>query len=136
MSWLFRPVDRDQIFDELLPQIYSINQVDDPSKSAESPKRNPADTALLLMVYGLGALGDRDLPPCSEEAERYYQYARATLCLEDAIENPSLAAVQAAALMGAYEGFSGIKKLDIAWSTIRLASTLGVCVSVSVLTFS
>ena len=68
------------------------------------------------------------LPPAPDnlEAGHYYQLTKAALALEPVLERPpSLATVQALALMAIYEGMcSGENSIESTWALMGLATKL------------
>lgn len=134
-SWIARIVQRDQLFSELIPAAYTRSADDKPAPGGDSHAFSgagmaPHELALLLIVFAAGALSDLTLPAYNDEADMYYQMALAALSLSQVIGAPSLAAVQAIGLMGAYNAHSGRNStLDLAGSFMALAANLGVSVS-------
>lgn len=128
-SWLTRPVKRDQLLNELLPAVYKRNTAsltagfgtqDDAKRSVHGD-----EIALLLMIFAIGALGDLTLPACNEDAEEFYQLARAVAVTQTLFENPTLAAVQAIILMASYISLSSrYNALDASSSMVALACSL------------
>ncbi|KAK7001542.1 Zn(2)-C6 fungal-type domain-containing protein [Favolaschia claudopus] len=86
------------------------------------------DVHLLAVLYGvfaLAALVDLALPPYSPESEAYFDLCRAALSVGSVFECPSVAAVQALALVSIYHSHGGSRfSMEGAWSVITLASTL------------
>lgn len=83
LSWMFHIVSRHQLLRQL-PAIYK--QVDIPY--------GPHDLALMLIVFGIGALVDCNLPPYSLEAQHYYRLARAALALQPVLEKSSVVTIK------------------------------------------
>lgn len=154
-AWILRVVRRDQLFSELLPvafgrkratiaidasmgpnwkQMYMKAQQDTTCMLKKEPfgGMHPHELALFLMVLAAGALADLTLPPYNDEAEKYYQMALCVLSMSQVIGTPTLAAVQAVALMGAYNAHCGRNTtLDLAGSLLNLAASMGTAVSCS-----
>jgi hypothetical protein len=120
-SYFYRPVKREELFDTLLPRIYSnarlSTSLDEPSpKSADNSaeqstvdRTRPHDLATLFFIFALGALLDLNLPPYNSEAEHYYDLGRAALSLQAVYESPSISTVQAMGLMATYHSQAGRK---------------------------
>jgi Fungal specific transcription factor domain len=83
---------------------------------------------LLFVIFCFGSLTDMALPsaPDNPEAEQYYQLTKAALTLEPVLERPpSVATVQALALMAIYEGLcSGENSIESTWALMGLATKL------------
>lgn len=144
-SWVLQPVDREQLFSELLPVVYRRRTPQSGAGSADDSNTNspsgsgvsstsesilhPDELALLLMVFAIGALTDLTLPPYNDEAEQYYQLGRTALGLAEIFEQPSLLAVQGVILMAGYMSLSGRRyTLDAAVITLKLAAVIAKCV--------
>ncbi|KLO09678.1 hypothetical protein SCHPADRAFT_833710 [Schizopora paradoxa] len=138
LSWFFRPVDRQQIVEELLPTVFKRRR---PNLSQSSFSDSPDidgdldepvdlhDLALLLMVFACGAAGDLTLPPFNREAETYRQLARATLGLKNIFDGASLSAVQAVCFLGMFDVISGRKNtLETSWKMLCLGFSLSASV--------
>ena len=139
LSWFFRPVDRQQIVEELLPAVYkrrrpslsqsSFSDSSDIDGDLDAPV-DLHDLALLLMVFACGAAGDLTLPPFNREAETYRQLARATLGLKNIFDGASLSAVQAVCFLGMFDVISGWKNtLETSWKMLCLGFSLSASVS-------
>lgn len=99
ISSYFRPVDREQIMEELIPNFYK--------KRGESKYGMTVHSlALLIAVFASGAMADLTQDSCNEEGELYHRLSRTALGLQSIFEGTSLATVQAVALTGLYEFFS------------------------------
>lgn len=126
-SWVLRVVQRDQLFNELLPTQYKrlSHAQEDPNAS----EMTAHELALLLAVFASGSLADLTLPPFNDEAEQYYQMALAALSVTPVLGSPTLSAIQALSILGAYNAHSGRTfSLDLSGSFFSLAAHLGVCV--------
>lgn len=141
LSWFFRPVDREQIIEELLPSIYKkssgqptmpilINPEGDSSSQSRSQAVDVHDLSLLLIVFAVGAVADMTLPPDNDEANLYYHLCRATMSLQSILDDTKLTTVQTIALMGAYDLFSCREAtLEGAWKLLTIAMCLASSVS-------
>lgn len=124
-AWVFRPLKRDEIIDDVLTPIYNAKKErDDPSCDAHT--QIPAHKlAVLFMIFALGALADLTLPPCNEEGDNFYQYGRAALCLRSVFESPVIETVQAIMLVSFYHSNAGKRYTqDSAWTLHSLGSKL------------
>ncbi|THH27408.1 hypothetical protein EUX98_g6784 [Antrodiella citrinella] len=128
-SWLFRPVKREELINEILSPIYKT--VSDPNNhGGYHPKsgcggRCPHLLAVLFNILALGALVDLTLQPCSAEAEKYYRLGRASLSLRSILDSPEFETVQAVSLMAAYHSLcSSRHSVESAWSLASLACKL------------
>src|SRR6202050_1988 len=80
-SWIFRPLKRDEIIDDILTPIYNAKKERE-DRNSEAPKNISAHKiAVLFMIFASGALVDLTLPAYNVEAENYHQYARAAMSL-------------------------------------------------------
>ena len=139
LSWFFRPVEREQIMGELIPIVYkkqrrhsSMNGSNDSHSSTPSSQSSvdPHVLSLLLAVFAAGAAADMTLPPWNDEAELYYHLARTALSLKPVFEGAGLHAVQAIALVGAYDLFACRKnELEGSWKIITFSLSLAASVS-------
>ncbi|KAH8110513.1 hypothetical protein DFH11DRAFT_1547404 [Phellopilus nigrolimitatus] len=157
LSWFMRPIDREQIMEELIPTIYkkrytsysinsnscTVSNTNSPvstASSSETPAESSAQAhlqrhtdphalALLLVVFAAGAVADMTLPPCNDEAELYYHLSRAAMSLKPVFEGASLQSVQAIVLIGAYDIFSCRKfSLDGAWKMLSFGLALAASI--------
>ncbi|KAI5121634.1 hypothetical protein M0805_001163 [Coniferiporia weirii] len=133
LSWIVRVVERPQIFEELLPFCYGHAGLGGGARIGGDAGVDVLgataahELALLLMVFAAGALADLTLPPYNDEAESYYQMALVALSTTQVLGAASLAAVQAIALMGAYNAHCGRNNtLDLAGSLFNVAATLAI----------
>ncbi|KAI6041873.1 fungal-specific transcription factor domain-containing protein [Pisolithus marmoratus] len=124
-NWLFQSVSKDQMLLELLPAYY-VNGASDVTQAENNPHR----LGLLLLVFAIGALLDPKQKPCNAQAERYYQCARAAICLQSVLEKPSLETIQALHLLSFYNAVSGNElvgketSMETSWSLVTLAAHL------------
>ena len=135
-SWFFRPVQRDQAFEELLPDVYAWSRAANENASGPKagsvyvPELDMHNFALMLAVLACGALADLTLPPDNDEAPVYYRLARAALSQEDLFGIASLTTVQAVSLLGAYDLYSCTRNsLEFSWKMLSFAMVLGTSVS-------
>lgn len=141
LSWFFRPVDREEIMEELIPTVYkrkhppdrSDQAVDLPSDSHGGQTRTETDLhvlALLFAIFANGAVADLTLPAWNDEGELYYQLARTALSLKPVFDGAGLQAVEAVALLGSYNLFSCRSKgLEGTWKILSFCLSLAASVS-------
>ncbi|KAJ6588531.1 fungal-specific transcription factor domain-containing protein [Mycena capillaripes] len=142
--WFFGAVTRDQVTDEILPLWFPDEAPRQALRDASPPPAGSAhDLALLYVIFCFGALGDTALPfPASQNArasedlqanssgprdsEFYYRLTKAALTLEPVLEGPpSVATVQALALMAIYEGLcAGENSIESTWAIFGLSTKL------------
>lgn len=122
VALFFRPVDREQIIEELIPAFYKKReQTGDENETGAVVHR----LALLAAVFACGSMGDLTLETANEEGELFRQLSRTALSLQSIFEGTSLATVQAVALLGLYEFFScSSRTLDSAWKMQALSFSL------------
>ncbi|TDL15896.1 hypothetical protein BD410DRAFT_795947 [Rickenella mellea] len=130
LAWYFRVIERSQIEQELLPAFYPLSTTFDPTDNQDQlANPGPHELALLFMVFAMGAVSDLSLPPSNGEAYTYVILARAALSLSSVFESPSLSAVQAVALLGAYGVHAGRDAtLEGSWLTMNVAVDMGVSI--------
>jgi hypothetical protein len=63
-SWIFRPLKRDEMIDEILSPIYKAVKERQTSGSSAIESISPHKLAVLFLVFTLGALVDLTLEPC------------------------------------------------------------------------
>lgn len=129
LSCFFRPVQRAQIMEELLPRYYKHKE-----KAVLEDEKGVSvhELALLLAVLASGAAGDLTQEASNEEGELYRQLARCALSLHNIFEGTSTATVQALSLVGTYDFFSAnAETLESSWKMLSLAMYLASSVSVS-----
>ncbi|KAF8233042.1 hypothetical protein L208DRAFT_1268931 [Tricholoma matsutake] len=131
--WFFGAVTKRQLHEELLPIFYTEALMSPPlpsntTSAKPAPKAIAHELALLFVIFCFGALTDVALPsaPDNPEAEQFYQLTKAALTLEPVLERPpSVATVQALALMAIYEGLcSGENSIESTWALMGLATKL------------
>ncbi|OCB85402.1 hypothetical protein A7U60_g7410 [Sanghuangporus baumii] len=121
-TWLIRIVDREQIMEELIPQIYRRRQNAGNSGTGETQSTDPHALALLLAIFACGAVADLTLPPWNEEADLYYHLASTAIGLRSVFDGTSLHTVQALAVLGSYDIFSCRKNsLEGTWKLISFS---------------
>lgn len=128
VAWSSILVDREQIFEELLPIVYKRSS--DNQDPDEDESNYAHHLALLLCVFASGASGDLTLPIGNDEAELYNHLARATLCLKSVFSGATMESVQAVTLMAMYD-FSASRRysLEPSWKMMYLGLSLASSVS-------
>jgi hypothetical protein len=132
-SWIFRPLKRDEIIDDVLTPIYNAKKDDADYEGIKHV--SPHKMAVLFMVFASGALVDLTLPPYNAEAEEYHLYARAALSMRSIFDSPAIETVQAIALMSFYHNNAGKRyTLDSVWTLQSLGAKLAQSVSGNIVT--
>ena len=128
-SWLAKPVDREQITDELMAQIYRRKSV--LHGAADEPDRtHPHTLALLLAIFAVGAAADMTLPPWNEESDLYYHLSWTAIGLESLFNGTNLHTIQTLAVIGVYDIFSCRKRsLESSWKIVNFCVLLAASVS-------
>lgn len=131
-SWLFRPLKRDEIIDDVFTPIYTAKkQREDPNFSVEKRLNiSPHKMAVMFMVFAQGSLVDLTLPPYNTEADNYHHYGRAALSLRSVFDSPAIETVQAIVLMAYYHSNAGKRyTMDGVWTLVSLGSKIAQSVS-------
>lgn len=129
LSWMLRPVDREQIWEELIPVVYRKKRVGSEDTSDETIPTDPHILSLMLGVFAIGAFADMTQPPWNEEAELYYHLSRTAISLKPVFEGASLAAVQALATLVMFDVVACRKNsLEDTWKLTSLCLSLAASV--------
>ncbi|KAL5487639.1 hypothetical protein ACEPAI_5747 [Sanghuangporus weigelae] len=129
ISWLVKMVDREQITEELMPQIYRRKRPGRSSASHETRPTHPHALALLLAVFATGAVADLTLPPWNEEADLYYHLSWTAMGLESLFNSTNLYTIQALAVLGGYDIFScRTSTLENSWKIISFCLSLAASI--------
>ncbi|THV08656.1 hypothetical protein K435DRAFT_708630 [Dendrothele bispora CBS 962.96] len=126
-AWMFQPLRREEIIDELLTPIYRAVKARDTtdSNTSESETVSPHKLSALYIIFALGALVDLTLEPFNIEAEKYFQLCRAALSLRYIFDSPELSTVQTVVLMAYYHSMAGRRyTLDSAWCLMSVGAKL------------
>jgi hypothetical protein len=124
-SWMFRPLKRDEIIDDVLTSIYNAKKDRENPKSGATHDISPHKLAVMFMIFAQGALVDLTLPAYNAEAENYHHYARAALSLRPVFDSPAIETVQTIVLMATYRANTGKRySLDSCWTLISLGAKL------------
>jgi len=123
-AWMFRPILRDELFDDILAPIYKIYR--ERKEGVRMNLSNLSHTlALLYLVFAQGALMDLTLPPFSADAENYYILGRMALSTRPLYELPTTQTIQSVCLVAYYQFNSGRRDaFDGAWTMMSFASKL------------
>ncbi|KAL5480278.1 hypothetical protein ACEPAI_1548 [Sanghuangporus weigelae] len=129
IAWYLLLVDREQIFEELLPFVYRRSR--DTCNADVDESHYVHHLALLLCVFASGASGDLTLPVGNDEAELYNHLARAALGLKSVFAGSTMESVQAILMMAVYDFNSSRRySLEPSWKMfyfgLSLASSIGL----------
>ena len=126
-------IEREQIFEELLPLVYKGRNNEQQGTSYPQGQHemvHPHDLALLFSVFALGSACDFTQPLMNKEADVYNDMARAALGLHSIIDGTTLSTVQTLTLCFAFDLYSfRTPSLERTWRTFSVASTLAASVS-------
>jgi len=129
-AWIFRPLKRDEIIDDILIPIYKAKTEGEELDYEAAKAIHPHKIAVLFMIFASGALVDLTLPAYNTEAENYHQYARAALSMRSIFDSPVMESIQAIALIAFYHSNAGKKySLDGVWTLLSLGAKLAQSVS-------
>lgn len=135
-SWIFRPLKRDEIIDDILTPIYNVKKARDDVNSEATTHISAHKMAVLFMIFASGALVDLTLPPYNVEAESYHQYARAALSMRSIFDSPAIETVQAVVLMAYHHNNAGKRYTsDSVWTLMSLGAKLAQSVSGKVVAY-
>ena len=98
-SWLFRPVQRDELIQDILTPIYMAKDERENPLCVAVTEVSPHKLSMLYSIFALGALVDLTVPAFNEECERYHHCARAALVLRSIFDSPMVETVQAILFM-------------------------------------
>lgn len=123
VSWLFRPINRDQVMDELMPKAYPKHS--HVGGGSHHFVLDAHELAMLFIIFGSAAAVDVTLPPFNSEAQRYAELCRAALSLGSVFENPSLLTIQTVAVLAHFDVVSGKENsMESSWRMMCLAFSL------------
>ncbi|GLB33705.1 putative fungal specific transcription factor [Lyophyllum shimeji] len=124
-TWMFRPIKRDELVDDILIPIYKSLKARRANESSEPDEISPHKLAVLFLVFAIGALVDLTLEPYNAESEKYYHLSMACLSLRSVFESPEISTVQAVVLLGACNVVGGKRQtLDSTWVLTSLGCKL------------
>jgi hypothetical protein len=129
-SWIFRPLKRDELIDDVLTPIYNAKKEREDPNSEGPHDISSHKMAVLFMIFAQGALVDLTLPPYNDAAEEYHQLARAALSMRSIFDSPAIETVQAIVIMAYYHSNAGKRyTLDSVWTLLSLGAKLAQGVS-------
>ncbi|OCB91794.1 hypothetical protein A7U60_g938 [Sanghuangporus baumii] len=127
IAWSLLLVDREQIFEELLPLVYRRSRNTHNVDVDESQYVH--HLALLLCVFASGASGDLTLPVGNDEAELYNHLARAALGLKSVFAGLTMESVQAILMMAVYDFNSSRRySLEPSWKMLYFGLSLALSI--------
>ena len=138
-DWFPRPIQRDQIMEELMPFVYRNRRTDwlrtmQDEENEFSETHNMHNLALALGVFACGAASDLTQLPTNAEGTLYRRLALAILG-DHSIFNSgaSLETVQAVILVAQYDFFACTNtSMETSWKIFQFGLILAVSVSHSV----
>ncbi|KAJ7107907.1 hypothetical protein C8R44DRAFT_885298 [Mycena epipterygia] len=117
--WTGMPIMQEEAV-ELLTQVYQPFHTEEHYSAVTTQK-----IAVLYLILALGSLVDLDLPPDSDEADRYFGLGSAAMSVRSVFEKPTVVAVQALVLIAIYYAHGGRRfSLDGTWAMISMASCI------------
>ena len=130
-AWLFRPVKRDELMEDILDPVYVAKQEHDNPHCATTIKVSPHKVSTLYSIFALGSLVDPTQPIFnSEEAERYHHCARAALALRSIFDSPMVETVLAILVLSYYcSNVAHRYTQDSIWMLTSLCSKVAQSVS-------
>lgn len=133
IAWSFVIVDREQIFEELLPSVYKhFRSSAELYGTVDEENNYTRRLALLLAVFARGAAGDYTLPMANDEAEVYVHLSRTVLSLDSVFVGTSMENIQTVLMLSAYD-FASCRNysLEPSWKIMSFGLTLAASVSSS-----
>jgi hypothetical protein len=140
-TWLFRPVSRDELKNEILIPLYTTRDM----KALEIPSGyapiSPSDAsyphrlATLFLIFACACSMDPALPPYSPEADNYCQLGKAALGVRCIFTSPDMYTIQALAFLTSYCLNSSNRQdsMEYSWSLLGLTMKLVLRVSIQIL---
>ncbi|KLO09517.1 hypothetical protein SCHPADRAFT_907684 [Schizopora paradoxa] len=103
LSIFMRPLDREQIYEELIPALYERDDQGHLTMRID-------DLGLILAIFACGAIGDLTMEPLNNESAMYHRLSLSCLGVRPCIsqEYVALATVQTTLLTGFYYLFTGL----------------------------
>ncbi|KAG7449259.1 uncharacterized protein BT62DRAFT_1053666 [Guyanagaster necrorhizus] len=124
-AWSFRPVQRDEIVDDILTPIYRCARERKNGAVSAAQTISSHKLAVLFIFFAIGSLVDLTLEPYNYESEHYYHLSRAALSLRSLFDSPEIATVQAIVLIASYHGMGGKRyTMDSTWNIMSLGAKL------------
>lgn len=140
-TWLFRPVAREELLNEILIPIYTFKdqkQLGIAPGYAPFPPSDPAyphRLAILFLIFACACSMDQALPPYSPEADNYCRLGQTALGLRSIFVSPQIETVQALALLSSYSLNSSKSQNSMEYSWSILGLTMKIILRVSLLAF-
>lgn len=132
--WWILPVTRDQLFNELLPNLYQRDQNVDADEVRGRPTRRPSpvdahDLGLMYAVLACGAHADFSLPFCNTDTVKFRDLSLTALSLKPVLEFASVSAVQTCCLLAQLDVQLGRdNSLESSWRLVCLGLSLSTSV--------
>ncbi|PBK72608.1 hypothetical protein ARMSODRAFT_931276 [Armillaria solidipes] len=124
-SWSFRPIQRDEIVDDILTPAYRCAKERKNGTVTAAQIISSHKLAVLFILFAIGSLVDLTLEPYNYESEHYYHLSRAALSLRSLFDSPEIATVQAVVLIASYHGMGGQRyTMDSTWNIMSLGAKL------------
>ncbi|KAK0453593.1 fungal-specific transcription factor domain-containing protein [Armillaria borealis] len=124
-SWSFRPIQRDEIVDDILTPAYRCAKERKNGAVTAAQIISSHKLAVLFILFAIGSLVDLTLEPYNYESEHYYHLSRAALSLRSLFDSPEIATVQAVVLIASYHGMGGQRyTMDSTWNIMSLGAKL------------
>jgi hypothetical protein len=125
-TWFFRPLSRDELFQEFLTPVLSHRNPDNHPDATQNFAQ-PHRMAVLFFVFATAASTDQS---DASESDRYYQLGRMALSMHSVFDAPQLDTIRAISLMAAYVSNSdGKHAIEEGWSYLGIALRLAISVS-------
>ena len=141
VSWIARPIERDQIIDEILPYVKQRRLCAMGEQNASANTKLYEDditrriyvTGLAFAIFACGSAADLTQKPNNEEGLAFNFFARTALGMHSVFgHGECLELVQALMLIASYDFFScTTASLDFQWKVMSYAIVLAIRVSVS-----
>ncbi|KAK0230819.1 hypothetical protein IW262DRAFT_1261635 [Armillaria fumosa] len=124
-SWSFRPIQRDEIVDDILTPAYRCAKERKNGAVTAAQTISSHKLAVLFILFAIGSLVDLTLEPYNYDSEHYYHLSRAALSLRSLFDSPEIATVQAVVLIASYHGMGGQRyTMDSTWNIMSLGAKL------------
>lgn len=130
IAWFFGVLDRDYLYEDLLPVVYGKNPHMMNREQAPLSKADPHELSLLFAVLALGATSDLTQCPQNEESLLYHHLSRGALTQRSVFESANLSTVQAIVLIGLFDLCSCREvAVEGTWRMVSFGLSLGISVS-------
>ncbi|KIJ54545.1 hypothetical protein M422DRAFT_24494 [Sphaerobolus stellatus SS14] len=114
-AWLYNPITRDRLFDQVFNLVYSSNKSDGGLSRISSH-----NAALLFMVFALGSFLSPDFD--EDAGEQYHQLARTALSCDAILVDPTIAGIRTLLMMAYYHILRDKNAPQHCWALMGLAS--------------